>query len=42
LTSIDPDENTVPKINARELITACSASNIHAELLFGSAQMIYE
>ena len=42
LTSIDPDENTVQKINARELITACSTSNIHAELLFGSAQMIYE
>jgi L-ascorbate metabolism protein UlaG (beta-lactamase superfamily) len=42
LTSIDPDENTIPKINARELIAACNLSNIHAELLFGSAQMIYE
>ena len=42
LTSIDPDENTVPKVNARELIENCKASNIQAKLLYAYAEVVYE
>jgi hypothetical protein len=34
ITSIDPAEDTVPRVNAKQLISACQVKNIHAELLY--------
>ena len=39
VTSIDPSEDTVPAVNARQLLELCKASDIKAERLFGSADV---
>lgn len=38
ITSIDPAEDTVPRVNAKQLIAACMEKNIHAELLYCRAE----
>lgn len=38
ITSIDPAEDTVPRVNAKQLISACKSKNIHAELLYGHSE----
>ncbi len=40
ITSIDPDENTPPVINAKQLVQACQSLGLKAERLFGSAQEV--
>jgi hypothetical protein len=39
VTSIDPSEDTVPAVNARQLLENCKAKGIKAERLFGSADV---
>lgn len=39
VTSIDPSEDTVPAINARKLVEACRGLGLHAERLYGSADV---
>jgi L-ascorbate metabolism protein UlaG (beta-lactamase superfamily) len=39
VTSIDPSEDTVPAVNARQLVAACQALGLHSERLFGSADV---
>jgi L-ascorbate metabolism protein UlaG (beta-lactamase superfamily) len=39
VTSIDPSEDTVPAVNARQLVEACRGLGLHAERLFGSADV---
>jgi hypothetical protein len=39
VTSIDPSEDTVPATNARQLVKACRGLGLHAERLFGSADV---
>lgn len=39
VTSIDPSEDTVPATNARQLVDACRGLGLHAERLFGSADV---
>jgi len=39
VTSIDPSEDTVPATNARQLVEACRGLGLHAERLFGSADV---
>jgi L-ascorbate metabolism protein UlaG (beta-lactamase superfamily) len=39
VTSIDPSEDTVPAVNARQLLEDCKAKGIKAERLFGSADV---
>ena len=38
ITSIDPGENTLPNLNAHELLNACQQQGIHAEKLYGCAE----
>lgn len=38
VTSIDPDENTPPMVNARQLIARCGELGIHAERLYAIAE----
>lgn len=38
ITSIDPSEDTIPNLNAQELINACKQQGIFAERLYGSAE----
>jgi L-ascorbate metabolism protein UlaG (beta-lactamase superfamily) len=40
VTSIDPSEETVPAVNARQLVAACQDLGLHAERLFGSADVM--
>ncbi len=37
ITSIDPDDETIPMQNARKLLDACREKGIYAELLYGMA-----
>ena len=39
VTSIDPSEDTVPAINAKQVLELCKAEGIKAERLFGSADV---
>lgn len=39
VTSIDPSEDTMPAVNARQLVEACRGLGLHAERLFGSADV---
>lgn len=39
ITSIDPSEDTMPAVNARMLVDACQNLGLHAERLFGSADV---
>ncbi len=41
ITSIDPSEDTIPAINARQLIAACKDMGIQAERLYAKAEAIF-
>lgn len=41
ITSIDPDPNTPPAVNARQLIAECKNLGLTAELLYGSAEVSF-
>lgn len=42
VTSIDPSEDTVPAVNARQLLEHCNSLGIKTERLFGSADVTIE
>ena len=40
VTSINPDENTPPVVNARQLVAACKEMGLTAERLYGCADVV--